>query len=75
MEFSEEAGTARIIGDLPFQNGPSFVYSTTTILDRKDGVWVFAGDSPKPTNPILLFNATTKDASSLSANTTLLPTL
>jgi hypothetical protein len=75
MEFSEESGTARIIGDLPFENGPSAVYSTTAIPDGKDGVWLFAGDTPKSTNPILLFNTTTKDIYSSSANTTSLPTL
>jgi hypothetical protein len=31
MEFSEETETAKIIGDLPFQNDTSAVYSTTAI--------------------------------------------
>jgi hypothetical protein len=77
MEFSEETGTGRIIGDLPFQNDTSnyIVESTTAISDRKDGVWLFAGNWLKPTNPILLFNTTTKEVYYSSANTTSLPTL
>jgi hypothetical protein len=75
MEFGEETLTARIIGDLPFQNSTSVVESTTAISDGKDGVWLFAGDDPKPTNPILLFNTTTEDVYSSSANTSSLPTL
>jgi hypothetical protein len=73
MEFSEETERARIIGDLPFQNGTSTVVSTTAIPDGNDGVWVFSGSYVKPSNPILLFNTTTKEVSS-SANTSL-PTL
>jgi hypothetical protein len=38
MEFSEETETARIIGDLPFQNDSSSVYCTTAIPDGKDAV-------------------------------------
>jgi hypothetical protein len=75
MEFSEETGTAGIIGDLPFQNGTDGVASTTAIPHGKDGVWLFAGCNQKPTNPILFFNTTTKDIYSSSANTTSLPTL
>jgi hypothetical protein len=75
VEFDEETGTARIIGDLPFQNDTSIVESITAIHDGKDGVWLFAGSWPKPTNPILLFNTTTKDVYSSSVNTTSLPTL
>jgi hypothetical protein len=75
MEFSEDTATARIIGELPFQNGAYTVLSATAILDSKDGVWLFAGDYEKPMNPVLLFNTTTKDVSSSSANTTHFPTL
>jgi hypothetical protein len=75
MEFSEETGSARIIGDLPFQNGTSPVTSTTAVPDGKDGVWLFAGNDRKPTNPILLFNTTTKDIQSSLANATSMPTL
>jgi hypothetical protein len=75
MEFIEDTETARIIGELPFQNGTYTVLSTTAVPDGKDGVWLFAGDYEKPTNPVLLFNTTTKDVSSSSANTTNFPTL
>jgi hypothetical protein len=75
MEFSEDTATARIIGDLPFQNGTYTVLSTTAIHDGKDGVWLFAGDYAKPTNPVLLFNMTTENVYSSSANTTNFPTL
>jgi hypothetical protein len=75
MEFSEETGTARILGDLHFQNDTSAVQSTTAISDGKDGVWLFAGNGQKPTNPILLFNTTTKAVYSSSADTTSMPTL
>jgi hypothetical protein len=75
MEFSEETGTARIIGDLLFQNNYSGVDTTTAIPDGKDGVWLFAGNPQKPSNPILLFNTTTKNVHSSSANTSSLPTL
>jgi hypothetical protein len=74
MEFSEKTETARIIGDLLFQNGTSTVVSTTAIPDGNDGVWVFSGSYVKPSNPVLQFNATTKDVNSSSANTAL-PTL
>jgi hypothetical protein len=75
MEFREKSGTARIIGHLSFQNVTSGVPSTTAIPDGKVGVWLFAGSLHMPPNPVLLFNTTTKDVYSSSANTTLFPTL
>jgi hypothetical protein len=69
MEFSEETGTAREIGELPFKNGTSLVISTTALHDGKDDVWLFAANYARPTNPILLFNTTTKNVHSSSANT------
>jgi hypothetical protein len=75
LEFSEESEAVKIIGDLPFQVGTSTVYSTTAIPNGQDGVWLFAGNSPRATNPILLFNVTTKDVDSQVTNTTSLPTL
>jgi hypothetical protein len=83
MEFSEETETASIIGDLLFDNYTGtfpncnipLTYTTTAIPDGKDGVWLFAGNWRNPTNPILIFNTTTKDVQSSPANTTSLPTL
>jgi hypothetical protein len=53
LEFSESSGTAKIIGDLPFKDGASNVYSTTAIPNGQNSVWLFAGDNPKVTNPVL----------------------
>jgi hypothetical protein len=75
LQFSEELKTATIIGDLPFQVGNSTVYSTTAISNGQDGVWLFAGNRPRATNPILLFNLITNDMDVQIANTTTLPTL
>jgi hypothetical protein len=74
MEFSEETETASIIADLPFKNDTSAIGFTSAIPHGADGVWLFAGNGKKPTNPILLFNTTTKDVKILSENTTSLPT-
>jgi hypothetical protein len=75
LEFSEEFEVGKIIGDLPFQVGTSTVASTTAIPNGQDSVWLFAGSSQRATNPILLFNVTTKDVDVQVANTTTLPTL
>jgi hypothetical protein len=75
LEFSEESEAVKIIGDLPFQVGTPNVYSTTAIPNGQDCVWLFAGNSPRATHPILLFNVTTKDVESQVTNTTSLPTL
>jgi hypothetical protein len=74
MEFSEETERARIIGDLPFQNSTSAVVSTTAILGGNEGVWLFAGNYVKPTNPILMFNTSTKDVHISPANSSSFPT-
>jgi hypothetical protein len=74
LEFSEDFEAAKVIGDLPFQS--STVHSTNAIPDGKDGVWILAGNDPKPINPILFFNTTSKVVSIPSGNTsTTLPTL
>jgi hypothetical protein len=75
MEFSEEFEVGNVIGDLPFQVDTCTVASTTAIPNGQDGVWLFAGNSAKATNPVLLFNVTTKDVEVHVANTTTLPTL
>jgi hypothetical protein len=75
IEFIEESGSSGIIGHLPFQTDASVVASTTAIPDGKDGVWLFAGNDAKPTNPILQYNTTTKDVNISLPNTTSLPTL
>jgi hypothetical protein len=75
LEFSESSGTAKIIGDLPFKDGDSNVYSTTAIPNGQDSVWLFAGDNPKVTNPVLDFNMTSKIVQISSVDTTSLPTL
>jgi hypothetical protein len=75
LEFNQESETAKIIGDLPFRTGTSTVYTTTAISNGQDGVWLFAGYSPKATNPVLLFNTANKVVYIPTANSTSLPTL
>jgi hypothetical protein len=75
LEFNLESETAKIIGDLPFQSGTSSVYSTTAIPWGHDGAWLFAGNYRRVTNPILLYNATSKEVHIPCANTPSLPTL
>jgi hypothetical protein len=58
LEFNQDLGTGRIIGDLPFLPGGSDVHSTTAIPNGKGDVWIVAGNNPRTTNPVLLFNAT-----------------
>jgi hypothetical protein len=74
MEFSEESESARIIGELSFQNGTS-VFSTTAVPDRSGDAWLFAGNNPKATNPVLFFNSTEKIAYIPTTNTTRPPAL
>jgi hypothetical protein len=75
LQFNEESEIAIIIGDLPFQLGTGTVLSTTVIPFRKDSVWIFAGNNPKASNPILNFNMTSKSVSIPSLDTSSLPTL
>jgi hypothetical protein len=75
LEFDQESETATIIGDLPFQTGNSTVYSTTAIPNGQDGVWLFAGNDPKATNPVLLFNTANKVVYIPTANSTSMPPL
>jgi hypothetical protein len=75
LEFNQESETANIIGDLPFQTGNSTAYTTIAIADGKDGVWLFAGNNPKATNPILLFNTANKVVTIPTVNSTSLPSL
>jgi hypothetical protein len=75
LEFSEEFEAVKVIADLPFQVGTSTVFSTTAIPNDKECVWLFAGNNPRATNPILLFNVTTKVVDVQAANTTSLPNL
>jgi hypothetical protein len=78
LEFSEETETATIIAELSFDdNDNSPTVSVAALPDDKDSIWLFAGSSRKPTNPILLFNTTTKTANIPipTANTTSMPTL
>jgi hypothetical protein len=75
LEFSETSETAVIIGDLPFQSGNSTVSSATAIPNSNDGVWLFSGNNPKPTNPVLLFNTANKVVYIPTENLTSLPTL
>jgi hypothetical protein len=74
LEFREDSEAVKIIGDLPFRD-TLLVFSTAAIPNGQDGVWLFAGNNLRPTNPILLFNVTTKNVDSRVANTTSLPTL
>jgi hypothetical protein len=75
LEFNQESETGKIIGDLPFQTETSPVNSTTAISNGQDGVWLFAGNNPKATNPVLLFNTENKVVYIPTVNSTSLPTL
>jgi hypothetical protein len=75
LEFNQQSESAKIIADLPFLNGTSTVASTIAIPNSQDGVWLFAGNYPNTTNPVLLFNTTNKVVYIPTVNSTLLPTL
>jgi hypothetical protein len=75
LEFNQDFGTGKIIGDLPFLPGGSDVYSTTAIPNGKGDVWIVAGNNPRTNNPVLLFNATTKIVTVPSGNKNSFPTL
>jgi hypothetical protein len=78
LEYDEVSEKTKVIADLPFQSGVSVVISNTAISYGKDGgVWLFAGNNPKPKNPVLHFNTTTKTMSipGPSANVSSMPTL
>jgi N-acetylneuraminic acid mutarotase len=75
LEFNHESETAKIIGDLPFQTGTSTVFSTTAIRNGQEGVWLFAGNPQKATNPVLFFNTANKVLYIPTVNSTSLPTL
>jgi hypothetical protein len=77
LEFSEDFEAAKVVGDLPFQPQSLIVATASAIPDGEDGVWLLAGNNPKPMNPILFFNTTSKVVSIPSGNTTTtdLPTL
>jgi hypothetical protein len=72
IQFEETSESATVIGDLPFQNDPSLVFSAAAIPNGKENgsVWIFAGNNLKPTNPIILFNTVTKTVSILIGNAT-----
>jgi hypothetical protein len=76
LEFNTDFEAAKIIGDLPFGNGTSTIHSTTAIPNGQDGVWIFAGNETKTSNPVLLFNTENKSVYIPTfANSTLLPHL
>jgi hypothetical protein len=77
IQFNESSEAATVIADLPFQSDGSAVFaSSAAIPNGKDGVWIFAGNKQKPTNPILLFNTKTKTVSiPTGSGTSKLPTL
>jgi hypothetical protein len=78
IEFEEVSETVKIIGDLQFQSASSSVFSTAALLNGQEdgGVWVFAGNDPRPTYPILLFNMVTQTVSIPTGSSTFqFPTL
>jgi N-acetylneuraminic acid mutarotase len=78
IQFDETSETAKVIADLPFQSDTQAVFSATAIPNGKENgsVWLFAGNNPKPTNPILLFNMVTPTVSIPTGNATFqFPTL
>jgi hypothetical protein len=76
LEFNEETESAKVIGDLPFLEGNSAVYTTTDIANSdNNSVWLFAGEFSRVTNPILLFNLTDKAVYIPSGDFTSIPLL
>jgi hypothetical protein len=75
LEFNQETEIGKITGDLPNQTGDSIVFSSTAIPNGQDGVWLFAGNNQKATNPVLLFNTANKAVYNPTLNSTSLPTL
>jgi hypothetical protein len=75
LEFNEKSETAEVIGELPFMNGTSWIHSVRAISTGQDGVWLFAGNAPKATNPVLLFNTASKLVSIPTISPTLIPHL
>jgi N-acetylneuraminic acid mutarotase len=78
LEYDELSEQVKVIVDLPFQSSNALVFSNTAIPYGEDGgVWLFAGNNPKPKNPILHFNTTTKTVSipGPSSNVSYMPTL
>jgi hypothetical protein len=80
QEFNQTSETSQIRGDLPFQSGnnTSTTVRFTTAIQQKgveDGVWLFAGNDPKPTNPVLLFSPTNNTVDIPSGNSNSLPRL
>jgi hypothetical protein len=75
MEFNETTESAIVIGDLPFLPGTSSVICTRAIPTGEGSVWLFAGNDPKPTNPVLLFDTAKKLVNVPTANSTSMPSL
>jgi hypothetical protein len=75
LEFDETSETVKIIADLPFLPGTSSVTSKAAIPKGNDSVWLFNGDNPNATNPVLLFDTAKKVAYIPTANSTSPPSL
>jgi hypothetical protein len=75
LEFNQETETSKVIGDLPFQTGSTNVDSTTAIPNGQDGVWLFAGNAQRVTNPVLLFNTANKTVYVPTLNSTSIPSM
>jgi hypothetical protein len=75
LEFNETSATAKVIGVLPFLPGTSPVYSTAALPNGDDSVWLFAGNEPKATNPVLLFATAKKLVHIPTANSSSPPSL
>jgi hypothetical protein len=75
LEFNETSETGKVIGDLPFLPGTFSVHSTASIPNGDDSVWLFAGNDPKATNPILSFDTVKKVVNIPNFNSTSLPSL
>jgi hypothetical protein len=75
LEFNETSETGNVIGELPFLPGPSSVHSTASIPNGNDSVWLFAGNDPKPTNPVLCFDTVKRVVNIPNLNSTSPPSL
>jgi hypothetical protein len=77
LEFKEDSGTGRIVGQLPFQSDErALIFSNTGFSNGKGGVWLFSGNDPKTTNPVLFFDTKRKSVKIPTGNSTSkLPTL
>jgi hypothetical protein len=70
IEFEEGSETMKIIADLPFQSSPVIATAAIPNGHEDGGIWIFAANKPRSTNPILWFSMVTKAVSIPTGNST-----